>query len=173
MPLKETKVKVFDDNFFFDDLVGATTTDIDGTFSINGYVKDIFGVPHVYVVIGHTYSNILEIDGVFGIPRYYRTPAKEIQDNVDFGDIFISDDHCRAYVHFYDAINDYTNRTGLDLPYETLHVHTHALIHGGTPYALLVHTFVPRDYPLTLETAKHELAHTVRHTLVRTSINRY
>ncbi len=61
-----------------------------------------------------------------------------------------------AFLRCY-CIIDYNSRT-------TLHVCTHAIFHGGTPYALLDKA---QDYPLNLETAKHELAHTVRYTLAR------
>lgn len=178
VPLKETTVKVFDDDLI-DNLVGEAATGMDGRFSVSGVARDIFGVPNIYIAVVHTYSTLIEkngiltksdilnIDGLFGIPRFHRTTLIPINDTIDYGDIFITNDHCRAYVHFYDAIIDYKSRTEMQLPYETLRVCTHALIHGGTPYALLDKAFVPRDYPLNLETAKHELAHTVRHTLVR------
>ncbi len=180
-PLKETTVKVFDDDLI-DNLVGEAATDMDGRFSVSGVARDIFGIPDIYVAVIYTYStliekngtltntDILEIDGLFGISRFHRTPTTPVSENINYGDIIIMDDHCRAYVHFYGAIVDYRSRTGLQLPYKTLKVCTHAIIHGGTPYALLDKAFVPRDYPLTLEIAKHELAHTVRHTLVRKTI---
>ena len=167
--MKEVTVKLIDEDFFLDDIFAETATGLDGRFTASGEARDLFGVPHVYVTVFHMYSGALgelEIDGLFGISRFHRTPSKLIEDTLDFGDIIISDDHCRAYVHFYDALSDYNSRTNVPLPYETLRVFTHAIIHGGTPYALIHTVNVPEDYPLSLETAKHELAHTVRHSLV-------
>ena len=147
-PLKEVTVKLVDEDFFLDDIFAETVSGLDGRFTASGEASDLFGVPHIYVTIFHMYSGTLgklEIDGLLGISRFHRTPSKLIEDSLDFGDIIISDDHCRAYVHFYDALSDYNTRTGNNLPdeIETLHVCTHAIIHGGTPYALIDKVLVP------------------------------
>ena len=169
-PLKEVKVKLVDDDLFFDDTFAESVSGLDGRVTLSGQAHDFFGPPKIYISIVYTYSGVLgklEIDGLFNVDRFYNTPRRPIKDNVDFGDIIISDDHCRAYVLFYNALSDYNTRTGISLPYSTLHVCTHAIIHGGTPYALLNKVMVPKNYPVSFETAKHELAHTVRHSLVR------
>ena len=64
-------------------------------------------------------------------------------------------------------MKNYSTRTGgKSLPYSRLKVVTEALIHGGTPYATTDKIRIPNGYSYNLQTAKHELAHTVRHSLV-------
>ena len=66
----------------------------------------------------------------------------------------------------YKAMKDYRFCTGKSLPYSRLRVVTRAPIHGGTPYATTDKIRIPSGYNFNLESAKHELAHTVRHSLV-------
>ena len=51
----------------------------------------------------------MEIDGFAGVTRKYSTPKKKYSPILNFGNIQISDDHCRAYVQFYQALGDYYN----------------------------------------------------------------
>lgn len=173
-PMKEVAVRLLDDDFLLDTIFAVNSTGLDGRFSLSGRARDLFGLPQIYLAVVHKYAGNLgelEIDGLFGITRFHRTPTRPVEDFLDFGDIIISNDHCRAYVQFYEALSDYNTRTGVPLPYETLHVCTHAIIHGGTPYALLNKVLVPENDSLSLESALNELAHTVRHTLVRHMYN--
>ena len=107
----------------------------------------------------------MEVDGFAGVIRKYSTPKRKYSPNLNFGNIQISDDHCRAYVQFYQALRDYYMRTGSKVPYSTLNIHTHAI---GSPHAIRSRVNLPKGYQLSLMAAKHELAHTVRHTLVST-----
>ena len=103
---------------------------------------------------------------LFGINRKDRTSTRGYSSHINFGDIIFSGDHCRAYVMTYDAMKDYRFRTSKALPYSELKVVTRAPVHGGTPYATTNKIRIPSSYNFDFETAKHELAHTVRHTLV-------
>ena len=51
-------------------------------------------------------------------------------------------------------------------PTKKLKIVTRALLHGGTPYATTNKIMIPSGYNYNGRVARHELAHTVRHTLV-------
>ena len=106
---------------------------------------------------------------LFGINRHEHTATKSYSSCIDFGNITFSSDHCRTYVMTYNAMKDYIKRTGKSLPYNRLKVVTHAPIHGGTPYSTTDEIRIPSGYNFDLKTAKHKLAHTVRHSLVSTT----
>ena len=108
----------------------------------------------------------MEIDGFAGVTRKTSTRWRRYKKSINFGTIQRSDDHCRAYVRFYQALKDYYKRTNSQVPYVTLNVRTHVIIHGGAPYAYRSKINIPKGYDISEMTAKHELAHTVRHTLV-------
>ena len=168
-PLKRVVVKLMDHDFLIHSKFGETRSGNDGSFTISGSAKDLIGKPDPFIQIVYDYQGIyghMEVDGFAGITRKYRTPKKKYAPSLSFGNIQVSDDHCRAYVQFYYALRDFYRRTGSKVPYKTLHVHTHVLIHGGTPYAIRSKVNLPKGYPITRSTARHELGHTVRHTLV-------
>lgn len=167
-PLKLVVVKLLDHDTLAHDKFGETRTKVDGSFSVSGSARDLIGKPDPFIQVVYDYQGAygrMEIDGFAGVTRKYSTPKKKYAPSVNFGNIQISDDHCRAYVQFYKALKDYYIRTGSKVPYQTLHVRTHVLIHGGTPYAIRSRVNLPRGYTITFSTAKHELGHTVRHTL--------
>ena len=170
-PLKEITVRLRDHDGVFHDTFGTTRTCTDGTFSVSGRARDLFGKPDPFLELKYEYSGTygrMKVDGLFEITRKESTSKRRYSRNINFGDWIISNDHCRAYVHFYEAIKDYYVRTGSSLPYSCLNVRTHAIIHGGTAYSELSKVNIPRSTGerLSLTTAKHELGHTIRHTLV-------
>ena len=171
-PLRGVVVKLMDHDVLIHDKFGETRSRNDGSFKVSGSARDLIGKPDPFIQIVYDYQGIyghMEVDGLAGITRKYKTAKKTYAPSLTFGNIQISDDHCRAYVQFYYALRDFYRRTGFKVPYKTLHVHTRVLIHGGTPYAIRSKVNIPSGYSITRSTAMHELGHTVRHTLVRPS----
>ena len=151
------------------DIFGATRTSYSGRFNVTGMAKDSSGKPGPLIQIVYEYSGRygrMEIDSSVGVTRKTKTHWRRYMTYINFGTIQRSDDHCRAYVRFYDALKDYYRRTNNKVPYKTLNVRTHVILHGGTPYAFCSKIHIPKGYHISEKTAKHELAHTVRHTLV-------
>lgn len=86
----------------------------------------------------------------------------------NFGNINFNNIHCKSYIKFYNALKDYRNRAGINLPIKTLHIQTGAVLHGGSAYALINTVKIPKSYSLgkiTDELAKHEVAHIARHSM--------
>lgn len=170
-PIKMVIVTLKDEDAFIDDTFGSTRSDSNGRFSVSGSASDTFGgSPDPYIEIKYQYTGVygrMEVNGLLKTVRTYRTPKQSYQRFINFQDIVISDDHCRAYVLFYEAMADYYNRTGGPLPVETMYVRTHAILQTGKPYAEIKTVNIPEGYPINLTTAKLILAHLVRHSLVR------
>jgi hypothetical protein len=164
-PVEFTKVSLKDD-----DTVGSTSTNGLGYFTVSGTADGLFSSPKLYIEVEYKYSGEYgQMDvqrELFGTNRREYTSTKSYSSRIDFGNITFSSDHCRAYVMAYQAMKDYIMRTGKPLPYDRLKVVTRAPIHGGTPYSTTDKIRIPSGYNFNLETAQHELAHTVRHTLV-------
>ena len=169
-PVEFTKVRLKDRDTIFHDLFGDTRTNNLGYFTVSGTAGDVFGNPDPFIEVEYEYSGAygrMEVQQeLFGINRKDDTSTRGYSSHINFGDITFSGDHCRAYVMTYKAMKDYRFRTGKSLPYSRLRVVTRAPIHGGTPYATTDKIRIPSGYNFNLETAKHELAHTVRHSLV-------
>ena len=173
-PLRDVVVKLMDYDSLPHDLFGATRTKEDGSFSITGSARDLNSKPDPFIRIIYDYQGEcghMEVVGSARVTRKYSTPKNNYAPTIDFGDIQISDDHCRAYVLFLQAMKDYYERTGSKVPYNTLHIRTHGPIHGGTPWAIRSRVILPKGFEMNFERAKHELGHTVRQTLVSTSNN--
>ena len=157
--------------------LGSTHSNSSGYFTIAGMGGDLFGNPDPFVEVEYEYSGeygSMEVQNeIFGINRQDDTSSRGFLSSINFGDIIFSGDHCRAYVMTYQAMKDYRVRTGKSLPYGRLKVVTKAPIHGGTPYSTTTKIRIPAGYNYDFNTAKHELAHTVRHSLVNICSNRY
>ena len=170
VPVQFTLVKLKDKDVVFHDTFGTTRTNNLGYFTVSGRAGDTFGNPDPFIEVEYEYSGVygqMEVQQeLFGINRKDHTSTRGYSSHINFGDIIFSGDHCRAYVMTYDAMKDYRSRTGKALPYSELKVVTRAPVHGGTPYATTSKIRIPSSYNFDFETAKHELAHTVRHTLV-------
>ena len=166
-PLPHIKVELLDD-----ELVGSTKmtdgrTDINGKFSLTGSGRDIFGSkpdPKIKVVYDYSGSHgSMCIRNGFGSTRDHRTDKKRYSRYVNFGNINIDDEHCRAYYRFYHCgLKDYYSTVGSKAPYRTLYVTTGAT--AVTPYAPYTKIKVPHsEDPISCQTAKHEFGHTIRH----------
>ena len=164
-PVKFTKVSLKNK-----DTINSTHTENLGYFTVSGTPGDLFSKPELYIEVEYEYSGEYgQMDvqrELFGINRRERTSTMSYSSLIDFGNITFSSDHCRAYVMVYQAMKDFMRRTGKYLPYDRLKVVTRAPIHGGTPYSTTDKIRIPSGYNFNLVTAKHELAHTVRHSLV-------
>ena len=154
------------------DTIGSTSTNSLGYFTVSGTAGGLVSDPKLYIEVEYEYSGEYgQMDvqrELFGVNRREHTSTKSYSSHIDFGNITFNSDHCRAYVMAYDAMQDYIMRTGKSLPYDRLKVVTRAPIHGGTPYSTTDKIRIPSGYSFDLKTAKHELAHTVRHSLVST-----
>ena len=168
-PLRRVRVILLDKNFFQNEVLGETRSNKDGTFALSGLVTKISGTLNPFIQIVYEYKGKygnMKVEGLAGITRKHNTNTRKYTKSLNFGNIIIADDHCQAYAAFYMALKDYYIQTGFKVPYKTLSVHTHVLIHGGTPYAIRSTVNIPKSYPLSAKTAMHELGHTIRHTLV-------
>ena len=165
-PVKFTKVSLKDKL----GTVASTSTDSLGYFTVSGTADGLFRKPKLYIEVEYKYSGEygrMDVQKeLFGINRREHTSGKSYSSSIDFGNITFSSDHCQAYVMAYQAMKDYVMRTGKALPYNRLKVVTRAPIHGGTPYSTTDKIRIPSGYNFNFEAAQHELAHTVRHTLV-------
>ena len=173
-PVEFTKVRLRDRDVLFHDTFGSTRTNSQGYFTVSGTAGDVFGNPDPFIEVEYEYSGTygrMEVQQeLFGINRREDTSTRSHSSHINFGEITFSGDHCRAYVMTYKAMKDYNIRTHKSLPYSRLKVVTRAPIHGGTPYATTDKIRIPSGYNFNLETANHELAHTVRHSLVSIQI---
>ena len=165
-PLEFVTVKLKDKDTVF----GSTRSDSSGYFTVSGSARDVIGNPDPYIQVEYEYSGAygrMEVQQeVLGLNRKDSTSTRGIADYINFGNIIFNNDHCNAYVMTYRAMKDYRNRTSTPLPYNRLKVVTRAPIHGGTPYSTTDKIRIPSGYNYGLQAAKHELAHTVRHSLV-------
>ena len=177
-PLKNVVVKLLDKDLVHHDLFGETRTREDGRFRVEGTGGDRYK-PEPFIQVVYDYQGEyghMEVVGSARVTRKFNTPVKKVPSNpyplgISFGEIQISDDHCRAYVLFLQAMKDYYKRTGSKVPYSTLHIRTHGPIHGGTPWAIRSRVILPKGFEMNFERAKHELGHTVRQTLVSIEYN--
>lgn len=64
----------------------------------------------------------------------------------NFGNINFNNIHCKSYIKFYNALKDYRNRAGINLPIKTLHIQTGAVLHGGAAYALINTVKIPKRF---------------------------
>ena len=169
-PVAYVRVRLRDKDTVFHDTFGSTRSDSSGRFRVSGSAGDVFGKPDPFIEVEYEYSGTygkMEVQNeLLGINRRDATSTKSYSSSINFGDIYFSNDHCRAYVMTYLAMKDYRTRSGKSLPYTRLKIVTRAPIHGGTPYSTTDKIRIPSGYNYDFGTAKHELAHTVRHSLV-------
>lgn len=159
----------------FSKTYGSTQSNSTGEFVISGTVGNSFIRPKLNIEVEYSYSGVygkMEVESeLLGINRVDKAPVNEYTDSnlmkLNLGNITFGNDHCKAYVMTYMAMTDYSWKTdGKPLPYDKLKVVTNAPLHGGTPYATTDKIRIPSGYSYHFVTAKHELAHTVRHSLV-------
>lgn len=163
------RVRLMDADLLFHDKMGQTTADANGKFQVSGSGRDGFrGKPDPYIKVDYIYTGTygeLKIVGLFKILRSGKTSKRSYSRNINFGTINFNSIHCKAYVQFCKVMKYYKDVAKSPLPYSTLYVQTKALIHGGTSYATTDTIRIPPKYSsITLKTAQHEFAHTIRHS---------
>ncbi len=84
--------------FFQDDKFGKTHSKKDGSFALSGSAREIGGKPNPFIQIVYDYEETyMKVVGLAGITRKYDTDIiLEYTKNLNFGNIMIADDHCRA-----------------------------------------------------------------------------
>ncbi|CAH1794483.1 unnamed protein product [Owenia fusiformis] len=167
-PIANCRVKLMDEDLIFHDTLAESWTDNNGCFALSGKGRDgLWGRPDIFAELEYNYLNKMRIRNFWGFTRDARSSVKDNHSGFhNFGMININDEHCRAYVRFRAAIIDYISRSGNSaLPYSYLKVQTKSVLTAGKPWATTDKIRLPSGYSLDAETAKHELAHTIRHTL--------
>lgn len=168
-PVEYAKVSLLDKDPIGYDTFGTTRTNGQGYFTVSGRAGDLTGNPEPYIQVEYKYSGVfgnMEVENGLGYNRRDKTSTKGYSSSLSFGNIYFSNDHYKAYVNTLSAMKNFRYRTGQSLPYKVLKVVTRALIHGGTPYATTNKIRIPRGYNYNWRIARHEFAHTIRHTLV-------
>jgi hypothetical protein len=163
------QVDLMDKDLIFDDKMGSTTATASGSFNVNGSGRDGFrGKPDPYIRVKYSYSGTygkLKVVRIFKIARRGKSSKKSYKSYINFGTINFESLHCSSYVQFYKALRHYKEVAKSPLPYSTLYIRTNAIIHGGTAYATTDTIRIPgKKSSITYRTAKHEFAHTIRHS---------
>ena len=168
-PVEYANVSLLDKDPIGYDTFGTTRTNSMGYFTVSGLAGDLTGNPEPYIQVKYEYSGVygkMEVENGIGYNRRDKTSTKGYSSSLSFGTIYFSNDHCKAYVNTLLAMKNFRYRTGQSLPYKVLKVVTHAVIHGGAPYATTNKIRIPKGYDYNRRVAQHEFAHTIRHTLV-------
>ena len=171
-PMPQILVKLMDKELIGNKFIASTWADENGRFTVSGEGRDLIGKPDPRIRVDYEFLGVPSYGGKIKVQdrlrwiRRYRSTVRSYASNINFGDINISDEHCRAYMRFYAAVKNYISRTGTSLPYSTLHIGTNAVFASwfNAVYATLDRIRIQRGEDLTTETAQHELAHTVRHS---------
>ena len=126
-PVTYVKVCLMDKDPVLDDTMRCGRTRADGCFTLSGTGRDgLRGKPDPYIKIEWSYSGVygnMEIEGlVLGVNRKSKSSQRSYASSVNFGTLHYNTMHCKAYNEFYKAMKDFRTRTGMALPYRTLHV---------------------------------------------------
>ncbi|PXF40297.1 hypothetical protein BWQ96_09989 [Gracilariopsis chorda] len=154
-----------------DDHMGSATTDGNGYFTVSGTASDVAfrkskRRPDVYIRLDYRHSSArarFEVDR--SVLRGGKEDSHKFSDksgNVNFGTLHFNTEMCTVYQRFYDATHDFYSRVGYRVPFD-LKITAQAIINGGAPFALHDEIRIPKGKKLSSRTAKHELAHAVRH----------
>ena len=161
LPVPYVKVQLKDKYLIFHDTMAESRTDGKGKFRLAGKGKNISnGNPEPFLRVKYQYSGLYgEMDVVHAvkIKRTDSTSARKYAKNINFGNINFNNIHCKSYI-----------KSGINLPINTLHIQTGAVLHGGAAYALINTIKIPNNYSLwqiTDQLAKHEVAHIARHSM--------
>lgn len=165
-----SKITMMDNDIIADTKMGEAVTGSDGHFTVSGSASDFsFSKskrrPDVLIRMEYSHESSFARFEV-KLPIYKSSEKsftlKDREGNVDFGTIYFNTEACLTYLRFYDATKDFYSRVGYRVPF-SLTIRTEYLVHGGTPYAFYKTIHLPKNTDISLSTAKHELAHTVRH----------
>jgi hypothetical protein len=163
------QVNLVDDDPVFDDNMAQTKTNAWGSFNVKGSGRDgRRGKPDPYIKVTYSYSGYygkLKVVKILKRVRWDKTSTRSYSSYINFGTINFNNLHCSSYVQFYKALRHYKLIAQSSLPYSTLFIRTNAIVHGGTPYATTDVVRIPSKYKsISYSTAKHEFAHTFRHS---------
>ena len=166
-PVEFVKVSLKDKDAIIHDTFGTTQTNSSGYFEVSGSASDLFGNPDPFIEVEYKYTGIygeMEVENeLLGINRREKTKTKTANAYLDFGDLIYDNHHCRSYIQTLRAMRNFHQRTTQSLPYNCLKVITSEI---GIPFATVNKIRIPSYFNYTFSTAKHELAHTVRQSLV-------
>ena len=154
---------------YWDRRIAPTRTRSSGCFSLSGQTGSLYRKPYFSVEVQYSYNGAygcMKIKSSYGKVRAHRTLSKKY---VYFVRIHIADEHCLAYMKFYETLKDFHERAPASppLPYDCLDVITDSVISNwlvNNAFAFIDTIRIPRGYRLSIEAAKHEFAHTVRHS---------
>lgn len=168
-PMPNVLVKLIDKEPIGNQFIASTRADSEGRFRVSGTARELIGKPDPRIRVDFDYEGTygrMKVQDQLRLIRRYRSGVRSYASSINFGDINISDEHCRAYMRFYAAMADFNSRSQTSLPYDCLFVSTNAVIASlaSTVYATLDRVRIQRGEDLSFVTAKHELAHTVRHS---------
>lgn len=160
---------------YLDDRIAPTHTRSSGCFRLSGQTGNVNWKPSFKVEVQYSYNgiygcmNIKTRESIFPKVQTYSTLSKTYARYVYFGRIHIADEHCLAYMRFYETLKDFHERTspGTGLPYDCLDLITNSVLSNrlvNNAFALIDTIRIPGGYRLSIEAAKHEFAHTVRHS---------
>ena len=167
-PMPHTLVRLMDKELIGNQFIATSRTDAAGCFEVSGTARELIGKPDPRIRVDYEYTGpygTIRVQNWFRLLRRYRSVVKSYASNVHFGDINISDEHCRALMRFLDAIKDFNTRAQYPFPISILHVSTNAILASwaNTAYATIDRIRIGRGVSITPQTAKHELAHIFRH----------
>ena len=155
--------------------IAPTRTRNSGCFRISGQTVKLYRKPRFKVEVQYSYNGaygcmkIKSRAPTFPKVQTHSTSSKKYARSIYFGRISIADEHCRAYTRFYETLKDFHKRAPASppLPYDCLDVITDSVISNwpvNNAFALIDTIRIPGGYRLSIEAAKHEFAHTVRHS---------
>lgn len=168
--LPYARITLMDNDWPIDKTMGSTNTDHNGYFTVSGSASDIHWRrskrrPDVLIRMDYRHYStkaIFEVKRPLLKGKEKSHTLRDRSGSVSFGTLAFNTEACRTYLSFYDAMNDFYSRVRYRVPFD-LKISTEVLLHGGTAYALYDHIKLPGGTNVGLSTAKHELAHTVRH----------
>ena len=168
-PMPYIHIDLMDDDLTFDDKLATARANGFGSFNIQGSGQDgQRGKPDPYIRISYSYSGIygnLKVVKTLKLIRREKSRTRSYISYVNFGILNFANIHCRAYLQFYSVLRHYKLVARSPLPYSTLYIQTKALLNGGTPYASTNVVRIPPKFThISYATAKHEFAHTIRHS---------
>ena len=124
-PMPRILVKLMDKRILGNTFIASTWTDKNGRFTVSGERRD--SKPDPRIQVDYEFRGVPSYGGKIKVQERYRSPVRSYASNINFGEINVFDEHCRAYMRFYAAVKNYISRTGTSLPYSTLCVSTTSL----------------------------------------------
>lgn len=172
--IANSKITLRDDDLVKDEKMATGYTDANGNFRITGSGGDIAirkkkRRPDPFVKPEYSASGsfgALSVGPTINLLRK-TDKTKTLDDRkgtVSYGTVNFNSDECKAYLEFLKAMKDYKKDVGLKIPGRTLKVQTRVILQAGAPYAAYRTFRFPKNTKIDQETARHEMAHVVRHT---------